>query len=228
MISAKSCFKMSVPVMMAYIPLGIAFGILASSNDFTFWQIIGISFFVYSGSAEFLLVAFIVAKESLLGIFISLFLLGFRHFFYTLSLLDMIKGLNFLRFYLIFALSDESFALLSTQRENLKAIDDKMKRSLLAVFICLLNQSYWLIGSALGVLAQNKFKFDYSGIEFSLIALFIVLSYDAFKLNPNKKILFLAIIVGFFACVFISKEYMLFSALLFALFVLILGKPYVR
>ena len=41
-----------------------------------------ISFFVYSGTAEFLLIAFIVAGESLLGIFLTLFLLGFRHFFY--------------------------------------------------------------------------------------------------------------------------------------------------
>lgn len=115
----KKTFFLTLPVAFAYIPLGMALGILAASNDFSYLQILAISFFVYSGSAEFLLVSFIVNNEGLLGIFISLFLVGFRHFFYTISLLKELKALNFLRHYVIFALSDESFALLSTYKRNL-------------------------------------------------------------------------------------------------------------
>lgn len=74
-------FKLCLPVIFSYIPLGFAFGILAASNGLSLAQSLGISFFVYSGSAEFLLVGFISLNESLFGIFIILFLLSFRHFF---------------------------------------------------------------------------------------------------------------------------------------------------
>lgn len=220
-------FKLTLPVMMGYIPLGIALGILAASNGLSFWQTLAISFFVYSGSAEFLLIAFIVAGESLFGIFITLFLLGFRHFFYTLSLIKELKGLNFLRYYTIYALSDESFALLSTYKNKISLHTTQAKKSFHYALLCFLNQSYWIVGSALGFIFQKTIKFDYSGIEFSLNALFIVLAYDTYRQNPNTKLLFLALIIGLFGFLMIDKAYMLFACLSLAMCVLLLGKRYV-
>ncbi|TQR33163.1 branched-chain amino acid permease [Campylobacter sp. MIT 99-7217] len=214
--------------MTAYIPLGMALGILAASNHFSIYQALMISFFVYSGSAEFLLVTFIVANETLLGIFITLFLLGFRHFFYTLTILSELKNLNFLRHYVIFSLSDESFALLSTYQKDFESVSNKHKRSLYYALLCFLNQSYWLFGVFLGFLFQNNIDIDYSGIEFSLSALFIVLAYDAYKQNPNPKILFIAFFIGFFGFLFIAKAYMLFACLSIALVYLLIRKNYVR
>lgn len=210
-------FKLTLPVMTAYVPLGIALGILAASNDMSFLILFAISVLVYSGSAEFLLIAFIGAKEPLLGIFIALFLVSFRHFFYTLTLLNELKSLNFLRHYVIFALSDESFALLSTHKTAFFNTLDKINSSLKCVFLCALNQSYWLIGSAIGFFMQKNIKIDYSGIEFSLNALFIVLAYDAYRQNPSKKILLFAVILGFVAFLYIDKTYMLFTSLSLAL-----------
>lgn len=220
-------FKLTLPVMMAYVPLGIALGILAASNGLSFWQTLAISFFVYSGSAEFLLVAFIVAGESVFGIFITLFLLGFRHFFYTLALLKELKGLNFLRYYTIYALSDESFALLSTYKNKISHNATRAKKSFHYALLCFLNQSYWIIGSALGFIFQKTIKVDYSGIEFSLNALFIVLAYDTYRQNPNTKLLLLALIIGLFGFLMIDKAYMLFACLTLAMCVLLLGKRYV-
>lgn len=85
-------FKLTLPVMMGYVPLGAAFGILAASSGLSLAQTMAISFFVYSGTAEFLLIAFIVAGESLLGIFLTLFLLGFRHFFTRFRCLASFAG----------------------------------------------------------------------------------------------------------------------------------------
>ncbi|KGI56971.1 branched-chain amino acid permease [Campylobacter sp. MIT 97-5078] len=225
--NVKICLKLCLPVIFSYIPLGMSFGILASSNDFSMLEVICISFFVYSGSAEFLLITFITAKQGLLSIFVTLFLLGFRHFFYTLSLLERLKGLNFLRHYVIFTLSDESFALLSTNEKGFESVQDKNKKSLYYALLCFINQASWVLGGILGVLVQKMMKFDYKGIEFCLIALFIVLSYDAFKLNPNKKVFILAAMIGICGFLFIAKAYMLFICLTFALILLVLGKRYV-
>lgn len=220
-------FKLTLPVMMGYVPLGVALGILAASNGLSLAQTLAISFFVYSGSAEFLLIAFIVAGESLLGIFATLFLLGFRHFFYTLSLLGELRSLNFLRFYAIYAMSDESFALLSTYKNDIARNVSRAKKSFHYALLCFLNQSYWLIGSALGFIFQKTIKFDYSGIEFSLNALFIVLAYDTYRQNPNKKLLLIALCIGLFGFLMIDKAYMLFACLMLAMCVLLLGRRYV-
>ncbi|MWV62949.1 branched-chain amino acid ABC transporter permease [Helicobacter saguini] len=222
--SALKVFQITLPVAFAYIFLGMALGILASSNGFSLLQSLAISFFVYSGSAEFLLIFFIVAGESLLGIFVTLFLLSFRHFFYSLSLLSEIRGLNFLRHYVIFALSDESFALLSTYKAEFFSIKSSKKRSFFCALLCFLNQSYWLIGVALGFIFQQNVAFDYSGIEFSLNALFIVLACEAFRQNPNKKLLAIAAIIGLCGFLFIPKSYMLFICLSISLVILLFFK----
>lgn len=223
---AFEVLKISLPVMVAYVPLGMAFGILAASNDFSLAQILAISFFVYSGTAEFLLVPFIVAGESLLGIFVTIFLLGFRHFFYTLSLLKLIKSLNLYKIYVIFALTDESFALLSSKEKELLNLNKNL-RSFFCVFLCALLQFYWILGGALGFIFQKSVKIDYSGVEFALNALFIVLAFDAYKQNPKLKILIIASIIGLCGLLFIAKAYMLFACLGFGLTLLILGKKYV-
>ena len=214
--------------MSAYVPLGMALGILAASNGFSIFEALAISFFVYSGSAEFLLITFIVANEALLGIFISLFLLGFRHFFYSLTILEELRGLNFLRHYVVFSLSDESFAILSTYQKDFESVENKNLKSFYYALLCLLNQSYWLLGVCLGFLFQGNIGIDYSGIEFSLSALFIVLAFDAYKQNPNFRLLALAFFIGLFGFLFIAKAYMLFTCLAFALFYLFLRKKYVR
>ena len=218
-------FKLTLPVMMGYVPLGVALGILAASNGLSLAQSLAISFFVYSGSAEFLLVVFIAAGEGLLGVFITLFLVGFRHFFYTLTLLADIRGLNFLRYYVMFALSDESFALLCAYKGKFSL--EKARKSLNFALLCGLNQSYWLVGVVLGWCFQKGVKIDYSGIEFSLNALFIVIAYDAYRQNPNAKLLLLAIFIGLLGFLFVAKSYMLFTCLMLALFALLLGRRYV-
>lgn len=226
--SVSKILTITLPIMFAYVFLGMALGILAASNNFTVYESLAIAFFVYSGSAEFLLIMFILAHEALFSIFAILFFLGFRHFFYTLTLLEDIRGLNFLRHYVMFALSDESFALLSAYRNDFLSVQNKMKRSFYYALLCFLNQSYWLSGVALGFLFQTSIDLDYSGIEFTLNALFVVLAYDAFKQNPNKKFLFLAILIGLCGFLFIPKAYMLFICLTIALACLLLSRSFSR
>lgn len=220
-------FKLCLPVIFSYIPLGFAFGILAASNDLSLLQTAAISFFVYSGSAEFLLVGFISLNESLLGIFVILFLLSFRHFFYTLTLLNELRSLNFLRYYVIFALSDESFALLSTQKGYFARLN-KAQKSLASALLCLFNQASWVLGSGLGYLFQKGSKLDFSGVEFSLSALFIVLAYDAYKQNNDLKLLLFALALGILGLLLVPKSYMLFASLAAAFVFLMLRQKYAR
>lgn len=190
----RELFLLTIPVLMGYIPLGAAFGILAASKDFSLFEILLSSIFIYAGAGQFLLVALVAQNVSFLMIFFTLFLLNFRHFFYTLSLLKELKSINFLRHYIIFALT----ALLSSIKEKIKNLS-RAQRSLIMFEVCLLNQIYWVIGSVLGYYFKQGLNIDYSGVEFSLNALFIVLAYELYKQNPNLKILLYSSFVALFA-----------------------------
>lgn len=192
----RELFLLTIPVLMGYIPLGAAFGILAASKDFSLFEILLSSIFIYAGAGQFLLVALVAQNVSFLMIFFTLFLLNFRHFFYTLSLLKELKSINFLRHYIIFALTDESFALLSSIKEKIKNLS-RAQRSLIMFEVCLLNQIYWVIGSVLGYYFKQGLNIDYSGVEFSLNALFIVLAYELYKQNPNLKFYFILLLWHF-------------------------------
>ena len=78
-------FKSTIPVMFGYLALGFACGVYGAKCGIEpIWTILA-SLLVYAGSGQFLLAAMILAKASLLEVFIASFLLNFRHFFYTLS-----------------------------------------------------------------------------------------------------------------------------------------------
>ncbi|WP_202930873.1 AzlC family ABC transporter permease, partial [Campylobacter fetus] len=99
-------FRSTIPVMMGYIPLGLAFGLYGVGSGLPVWVMSLTSIIVYAGSVEFLLVAFIISGASLSSVFFISFLLNFRHFFYTMAMLNEIKSLKN-RMYFIYALTDE-------------------------------------------------------------------------------------------------------------------------
>lgn len=222
----KDIFTLTLPILMGYVSLGAAFGILAASNGFSLFETVLSSLVVYAGAAQFILVALVTAGVGFLEVFITLFILNFRHFFYTLSLLKDLRKMNFLKHYIMFSLTDETFALLSAKKEEFTELNPTQK-SWHIFWLCLLNQGYWIIGSILGFLFQKGVKIDYSGVDFSLNALFIVLAYELFKQNPNLKIFLGSCFVALFALFFIDKSYMFAFCLALAIFLLFVGRKYV-
>ncbi len=222
----KHVFTLTLPVLMGYVPLGAAFGILAASAGFNFIEMLLSSLIVYAGAGQFLLVALVSAGASFMEVVIASFFLNFRHFFYTLSLLEEFKKINFLKHYIMFALTDESFALISSHKKYITQFS-LAQRSKILFFICLCNHIYWIIGSILGFLFQKNVNINYDGIEFSLTALFIVLGYELYKQNPNHKILLTASTIALIALLFIDKNYMFVFCLSVAIALLFIGRKYV-
>ncbi|MDR2790421.1 MAG: AzlC family ABC transporter permease [Campylobacteraceae bacterium] len=212
-------FRLSVPVFMGYIPLGIAFGLLALHSGIAWQYAFLMSVFIYAGSAQFLCALLFSEIASLVEIFIAVFLLNLRHFFYGLSMINEFKLLSgFAKKYAIFGLTDETFALLKnldlTQSEKEKAF----------VMITALNQTYWVSGTLIGVFGGNVLPFDLKGIEFALVALFVVLSIELYKKSRAKNALFLSAAVGIFGIFALPASHMLIISLLICSFFLIAFK----
>jgi 4-azaleucine resistance transporter AzlC len=89
---------------------------------------------------------------------------------YGLSLLDKFGPCKRFKAYLVFALTDETYGILTTVPPP-----DGVDRESYYAAVSALDQSYWVIGSVVGSLAGGLLPFDAKGIEFALTALFIVL-----------------------------------------------------
>ncbi|MFV0480773.1 MAG: AzlC family ABC transporter permease [Campylobacteraceae bacterium] len=215
-------FKITLPIFMGYIPLGITFGILAVSVNIPWYFVLFMSIFIYAGSAQFLAVVLFSSVATLVEIFIAIFLVNLRHFFYGLSMINEFKVLKgFMKKYAIFGLTDETFALLKTLHLP------KQEKEKMFVIITFVNQMYWVIGSAIGAFLGANIKFDTKGIEFILTALFAVLAIELYRKNPAKKVLIASIFIGLFGIFVLPSKYMLILSLIFCAFTLFTCKSWI-
>ena len=188
----KQAFIVSIPVMMGYGVLGFAFGLLVVSINYPWYLALIMSIFIYAGALQFLAIGFFSTKLGFIDIFIASIFVNIRQSFYGLSVLKKFKKTGKLKPYLIFGLTDETYALLTTVKEN-----EQLKSKYYYFYLTLLNQSYWIIGTLCGALFGSLIKFNTQGLDFSLTALFIVLAIEQYKVS--KKIL--PFIIGAFASI---------------------------
>ena len=211
-------FKLTIPVMMGYIPLGMAFGLLLSKLLIPWYYAFFMGAFVYAGAGQFLLLTLFASQATILEIGIATFLLNLRHTFYGLSMISSFKHFSWKKHYLIFGLTDETFAILKTS----DVTEENRERAYL--WITLLNQIYWVLGCVIGALLGNIVPFNYEGIEFSLTALFVVFSIELYKKNKLHKPFFVALIIGLCGMILFPPQKMLILSLCAAAFVLVVFK----
>lgn len=202
-----SIVKLTIPVMMGYIPLGMAFGLLASKLLIPWYYAFAMSLFIFAGAGQFLALTLFASQATILEIGIATFLLNLRHTFYGISMISALKGMGKGKQYIIFGLTDETFALLKTA-----TIHAKEKEKIYTI-ITGLNQSYWVLGSLIGAVLGNIIPFDYTGIEFALTALFVVLSIELYLKNPSPKPLLIALVIGLAGMVLLPSAKMLIISL---------------
>ncbi|MBR8462181.1 AzlC family ABC transporter permease [Campylobacter sp. faydin G-140] len=207
-------FKITLPIMMGWVPLGIAFGLLAKNIGVSLFNTMALSAITFAGAAQFMVLSLLSVGTTIFEIVIVSYLVNLRHTFYGLALLKEYKNIKF-KFFNIFALTDESFALFKTIN-----ISDDNERSRVFSWINLLTYLSWVFGTAVGFVSGELIRIDYSGIEFCLTSLFIVLAIEMFKSERNFKILSFACLIGVLSVAFLPSKFMLLGAI-FACFLFI-------
>lgn len=166
----KTVFLDTVPVMTGYLFLGISFGILLGQAGYGLAWAACTAIFMYAGSAQFLTVSLLASHASILSSATAIFLLNARHIFYGISLIDAYKGTGKKKPYLIFALTDETYSLVTQNQPP-----EGMKRHTYCFLVSLLDHLYWITGCVIGSVAGNFLPINFEGIEFVLTALFVTL-----------------------------------------------------
>lgn len=211
----KKAFKVSIPVMMGYLVLGFAFGLLLVSFDYPWYLAPIMSLFIYAGALQFVAINFFNVKAGMIDIAIASFFVNIRQSFYGLSLLKRFNKTGKLKSYLIFGLTDETYALLTTIKD-----DESLNKRWYYFFLTAFNQSYWFLGSTLGAIIGSNIKFNTAGLEFSLTALFVVLCIEQYKNLKNLTPFLIGLFASVFSLIFIPSDKMLIVSIIIALILL--------
>lgn len=172
----KAAFIKSLPVMAGYTVLGFGFGILAQQKGFGVLWAIGMSLTIFSGTMQYVAVDLMAAGVSILTALVTTILVNARYLFYGVTMLEHFKDTGFRKPYLIFGLTDETYAIICSGKAP-EGADYKNFCLLLTLF----NHSYWIVGGVLGVLAGEYIPLDFQGVDFVMTALFITVFVDQWR-----------------------------------------------
>lgn len=173
--TVRFAFYKTIPVLLGYLFLGLAFGLLLQEAGYSFWWALLSSGIVYAGSIQFVLVEFLNGGTGFLTVAVMTLLINSRHAFYGLSFVEKFRKMKTYP-YMIFSLTDETYSLLCSLKVP-EGIDEKKAMFLIALF----DQFYWVAGSVLGAALGQVLPFDMTGIDFAMTALFVTIFVDQWR-----------------------------------------------
>jgi len=179
----KSGFISSIPVILGYLPVAIAFGLLAKNTGINFKDTTLFSALVYAGASQFMALDLIQAGVSVGSIIVATLLLNFRHFMMSASLsvkMDNVKKI-FIPF-LAYGITDETFSVLSFK-------DGKISMAYMLT-LNLLSHIAWVIGTIIGFLVGEILPQSLqSALGIGLYAMFAALLFPNLKGQKSNIIL---------------------------------------
>ena len=171
----RTAFLDTIPVMTGYVFLGFGFGILMYQSGYGLLWSFAMSFFIYAGSMQYMAVSLLTGGASLLTTALTTIVVNARHLFYGISMVDAYKGAGKKKPYMIFALTDETYSLVSQGERSLGY----------CFLVSLFDHIWWISGTVLGAVAGSLIPINYEGIEFVLTALFVTIFVEQWLSTKN-------------------------------------------
>jgi 4-azaleucine resistance transporter AzlC len=158
------------PICLGYIPIGLAFGVLAQKAGLSPGEIGLMSLLVFAGSAQFIAVSMLSSGAAAIPIILTTFTVNLRHLLMSSSLSVHLRHLKngWLSLY-AYGVTDESFALNMTRfREETW----DWRRALVLNHTANL---FWIVSSIIGGYGGQFIPAGAFGIDYALPAMFICL-----------------------------------------------------
>lgn len=213
----KKAFIMSVPVLTGYVCLGIGFGLVLESKGFGVLWAFAMGLLIYAGSMQYVAIDLLTGGATLLATALTTLMVNARHLFYGISMIDKYKDAGKTKPYLIFALTDETYSLIVSDKSN-----DKKLYFLISLF----NHCYWVIGCTLGALIGTLITFNTAGIDFALTALFVTVFVEQWLTAKNKLSALIGVLSTVFCLIIFGSEYFLIPSMVLITILLTVFKGY--
>ena len=203
-----AAFPVTAPVLMGYLAIGMAFGLMLQSIGYNVLWAFFMSLVIYAGSGQYLGVSLLATGASLPQVAFLTLMVNFRHLVYGLSLIEKLRGMGPRKLYVIFALTDETYALLSSAKPPQGVRDHDFYFA-----VALLDHIYWIAGSVLGSLVGAALGMDTTGVDFAMTALFVVIAVGQWKENKRHLPALLGGVCTFVSLSLIGPDNFLLPAL---------------
>ena len=162
----RAAFRTSLPIMVTFVVLGTGYGILMEKHGFgPVWSLIS-GFVIFSGTVQFVSIS-LLSTGNILMAAITAFMVAARHIFFSISMIGRYRDEGRRKWYLFYALCDETYAMLSRDE-----LPEGGNLSAYRLLVTLFDQSSWIVGSFLGGWIGTLLAFDSTGIDFAMTALF--------------------------------------------------------
>lgn len=103
-----------LPVLVGYVPIAVAFGLLARQAALPWEAAVGMSMFVYAGASQFIAVELYQLGAGVAEIVVTTFLVNLRHLLMSSTVAARLLR-PFLKPVVAFGVTDESFAIATTE-----------------------------------------------------------------------------------------------------------------
>ena len=164
--------KRALPIVLGYVPVGFAFGVLAVKNTIPPGLAIAMSFFMFAGSGQFVAVSLWGAGVGISSVVLTVFVVNLRHLLMSAALTPHMEGVKrWQRFLLGCELTDETFGV------HISAFQRGWARSLTTLYSCNVTaHASWVAGSAVGAFGGSLIT-DVRplGLDYALTAMFLAL-----------------------------------------------------
>lgn len=167
----RRAWLQALPVILGYLPVAVAFGILASKAGISTFNTLAMSLIVYAGSAQLIAVGLFTAGGSPITIILTTFVVNLRHLLMSAALSPYLRNWPRPLIALFgYELTDETFGLHSVRFPKGETGPGE------TLAINLLAHLSWVLGSYLGVIAGGWIA-DVGpfGLDYALPAMFIAL-----------------------------------------------------
>ncbi|MDO4749472.1 MAG: AzlC family ABC transporter permease, partial [Eubacteriales bacterium] len=141
--------RAGIPVVLGFIPVGIAYAIMARQAGFSILQTCGMSAMVFAGASQMMAVGMTAQGAGIITIILATFILNLRHLIMSTCVINrMPEGHLKVKLLAAFGVTDESFAIFTTEEKE---------HCTIPFFLGLITVTYlsWNVGTLLGAVTSD-------------------------------------------------------------------------
>lgn len=164
--------RRALPIMLGYLPVGFAFGVLAVKNGISPGFAVAMAVLMFSGSGQFVFASLWGHGASILAVSVAVSIINLRYIIMSLAEAPWLGGVSRLkRFFLGWGITDESFVV------HAAALQGGWKLSTTTMYVCNFStQAAWISGCAIGAFFGGYVS-DVRplGLDYAITAMFLAL-----------------------------------------------------
>ena len=189
----------SIPIVLGYLPLGFAFGVLASEAGMSTIQATAMSVLCFTGAGQYITLGLIQAGGAIITIIVANILINLRYLLFSTSLIPYLKGRvpTITGSLLCYGLTDETYAV------SMIRYQDHPPTAFYIAGLNLSSHASWILSTFLGaILGAYITNPDRLGLNFTLPAMFVCLL--VFMIRRKSDVLvalsaaLICLLVGYF------------------------------